>query len=157
MNRFAETLNRTRDAWVASLVLVSIYFGIGHSTQGITGIVGVLHAELDAQGLPAISMQVGVPHYAAGTPNPKASMALLRNLEHVTGIPTGHTALTEQAEQWERLVGDAIAENPEAGAYIPQLEARYDQQVAAQMPTGEDLGGECKSKKRELPDDPLDG
>jgi uncharacterized protein len=39
MNRFAETLNGTRGAWVASLVLVSIYFGIGHSTQGITGIV----------------------------------------------------------------------------------------------------------------------
>ena len=87
--------------------------------EGITGIVGVLHAELDARGIPAISMQVGVPHYAAGTPNPKAAMALLRNLEHVTGIPTGHTALTEEAHQWERMVDDAIAENPEASAYIP--------------------------------------
>jgi predicted ATP-grasp superfamily ATP-dependent carboligase len=43
--------------------------------QGITGIVGALQAELDARGLPAISMQVGVPYYAAGAPNWKAAAA----------------------------------------------------------------------------------
>ena len=66
--------------------------------QGVTGIVGVLHAELDARSIPAISMQVGVPHYASATPNPKAAMALLRFLEHVTGIPTGHAGLAERVD-----------------------------------------------------------
>ena len=69
--------------------------------------------------VPAISMQVGVPYYAAGTQNWKASAALLRNLEHVTGIPTGHSALQERVAEWEQLVDDAVAENPEASGYLP--------------------------------------
>jgi membrane protease YdiL (CAAX protease family) len=39
MNRFADGFGRTRIAWIASLVVVSIYFGIGHGTQGVAGIV----------------------------------------------------------------------------------------------------------------------
>ena len=40
--------------------------------QGITGIVGTLQAALDHLDIPAISMQVGVPYYAAGAQNWKA-------------------------------------------------------------------------------------
>ena len=61
--------------------------------EGITGLAGVLHVALDRAGLPAIAMRVGVPHYATGAHNPKAAMALLRNLEHLTGVPTGHAEL----------------------------------------------------------------
>lgn len=39
MNRFADCFGRSRIAWIASLIVVSIYFGIGHGTQGVTGIV----------------------------------------------------------------------------------------------------------------------
>jgi predicted ATP-grasp superfamily ATP-dependent carboligase len=121
--------------------------------QGITGIVGVLHAELDARGIPAISMQVGVPHYAAGAPNPKASMALLRNLEHVTGIPTGHAALAENAATWQRMVDEAIADSPEAAAYVPEPEARYDR-AAEEMGSSEDLAAEFERYLRELDEPP---
>ena len=38
--------------------------------EGITGLAGVLHVELDRAGLPAIAMRVGVPHYATGVHNP---------------------------------------------------------------------------------------
>jgi proteasome assembly chaperone (PAC2) family protein len=122
--------------------------------QGITGIVGVLHAELDARAIPAISMQVGVPHYASGAPNPKAAMALLRNLEHVTGIPTGHSAMADEVTAWERMVDEAIAESPEAAAYVPELEARYDRQAAAAIPSSEDLAAEFERYLRELEDPP---
>jgi proteasome assembly chaperone (PAC2) family protein len=122
--------------------------------QGITGIVGVLHAELDTRGIPAISMQVGVPHYASGAPNPKAAMALLRNLEHVTGIPTGHSAMADEAAAWERMVDEAIGESPEAAAYVPELEARYDRQTAAEIPSSEDLAAEFERYLRELEDPP---
>lgn len=122
--------------------------------QGITGIVGVLHAELDAHGIPAISMQVGVPHYAAGAPNPKAAMALLRNLEHVTGIPTGHAQMSDDADTWEAMVSDAISESPEAASYVPELEARYDRQAAEEIPSSEDLAAEFERYLRELDDPP---
>src|SRR5205823_13899125 len=61
--------------------------GLSHPQyQGITGAVGVLHAALDHSRFPAIAMRVGVPYYASAIPNPKAAMALLRQLAHVTGV-----------------------------------------------------------------------
>jgi CAAX protease family protein len=39
MNRFGNAFGGTPVAWVASLVMVSVYFGIGHGTQGLAGIV----------------------------------------------------------------------------------------------------------------------
>jgi proteasome assembly chaperone (PAC2) family protein len=126
------------------------------SYQGITGIVGVLHAALDAQSVPAISAQVGVPHYASGAPNAKASMALLQYLEHVTGSPTGHAALADQVIEWERMVDEAVAENPEAGAYVTQLEAQHERQTAEQIPSSDDLAAELERYLREQSDDPPD-
>jgi membrane protease YdiL (CAAX protease family) len=39
MNRVADAFGRTRVAWILSLAVVSVFFGIGHGTQGIAGIV----------------------------------------------------------------------------------------------------------------------
>jgi proteasome assembly chaperone (PAC2) family protein len=122
--------------------------------QGITGIVGALQTALDHLGLPAISMQVGVPYYAAGAQNWKASAALLRNLEHVTGIPTGHGLLHDRVTEWEQLVDDAVADNPEASGYLPQLEAEYDRQTTEQLPSSDALAAEFERFLRELDDPP---
>jgi hypothetical protein len=124
--------------------------------QGITGIVGVLHAAFDARSVPAISAQVGVPHYASGAPNAKASMALLQYLEHVTGIPTGHAALADQVAEWEQMVDEAVAENPDARAYVTQLEAQHERQTAEQIPSSDDLAAELERYLREQSDGPPD-
>ena len=39
MHRFADGFGGTRLAWTASLIVVSVYFGIGHRTQGVAGVV----------------------------------------------------------------------------------------------------------------------
>jgi CAAX protease family protein len=39
MNRVADLLNRTRSAWVVSIIVVHVGFGLAHAYQGITGIV----------------------------------------------------------------------------------------------------------------------
>jgi CAAX protease family protein len=39
MNRVAGLGNRTRTAWIISLVLVNSVFGLAHSYQGVTGII----------------------------------------------------------------------------------------------------------------------
>jgi membrane protease YdiL (CAAX protease family) len=39
MNRVADLLNRTRGAWIVSLIVVHAGFGIAHAYQGITGVV----------------------------------------------------------------------------------------------------------------------
>ena len=121
--------------------------------EGITGLAGVLHVELDRAGLPAIAMRVGVPHYATGTHNPKAAMALLRNLEHVTGVPTGHATLGDVATEWERQLDDAVAEDADASSYIPRLEAHYDRQAEDQIPTPDDLAEEFERFLQDPPDD----
>ena len=39
MNRVADLFNRTRSAWVISLIGVHVAFGVAHAYQGITGIL----------------------------------------------------------------------------------------------------------------------
>jgi uncharacterized protein len=51
MNRVADLLNRTRTAWIVSLIVVHIVFGLAHRYQGWTGVfdeglMGVLLATL---------------------------------------------------------------------------------------------------------------
>jgi proteasome assembly chaperone (PAC2) family protein len=121
--------------------------------QGITGIAGVLHAELEHVGLPAIAMRVGVPHYAAGTYNPKAAMALLRHLEHVTGVPTSHAELGDAVGDWEVRLDRAVADDDEARAYLPQLEAHYDREAEDQIPSPDDLAEDFERFLRDERDD----
>ena len=51
MNRVADLMNRTRKAWIVSLIVVHVVFGLSHSYQGLTGVIdeglmGVLLAAL---------------------------------------------------------------------------------------------------------------
>jgi uncharacterized protein len=39
MNRVADLFNRTRSAWIISLIVVHLGFGLAHAYQGITGII----------------------------------------------------------------------------------------------------------------------
>ena len=39
LNRVADLGGRTRRAWIASLVLVSVGFGLAHTYQGVTGVI----------------------------------------------------------------------------------------------------------------------
>jgi proteasome assembly chaperone (PAC2) family protein len=119
--------------------------------EGITGLVGVLHAELERVGLPAIAMRVGVPHYAAGAYNPKAAMALLQHLEHVTGVPTGHGELADAVAEWEHRLDEAVSGDDDARAYIPRLEAHYDREAEDQIPSPDALAEEFERFLREPP------
>jgi len=110
--------------------------------QGITGVVGVLQVAVDRVGLPSIAMRVGVPHYAMGTHNPKATMTLLRHLEHVTGVPTAHGELADDVTEWESRLDEAVAEDADARSYVPRLEEHYDREAEDQIPSADDLAEE---------------
>src|SRR6478672_3596353 len=49
--------------------------------EGPTGIVGVLADAASQAGLPALSVWAAVPHYAGGTPSPKATLGLVSRIE----------------------------------------------------------------------------
>jgi proteasome assembly chaperone (PAC2) family protein len=121
--------------------------------QGVTGVLGVLQATLDHTGPPSIAMRVGVPHYAMNEHNPKATMALLRHVEHVTGVTTTHTEIAVAADEWAQRLDSAVAGDPDARAYLNQLETHHDSQTEQQVASGDDLAEQLERFLREQRDD----
>ena len=122
--------------------------------QGITGVIGVLQERLERLDIPAISLRVGVPHYLGNAQHPKSSAALLLHLEHVLGVPTGHAELAGEIERWQSLHDEAVAEDPQAAAYVQLLERQFDHRAEASLPTGDDLAAELEAFLRDQDDPP---
>jgi proteasome assembly chaperone (PAC2) family protein len=107
--------------------------------QGPTGVVGVLQERLQRAGIPGVSLRVPVPHYLVGASHPKCSAALLRHLEHVLKIPTGHDQLAGEIARWQQLHDQAVAEDAQARTFVTLLENDYDRRTEASLPSGDDL------------------
>ncbi|MEX1106769.1 MAG: PAC2 family protein [Ilumatobacteraceae bacterium] len=122
--------------------------------QGLTGLVGVLQERLDRRGLPAISLRVSVPHYLGNAKHPKSSAALLRHLEHVLDVPTGHARLTDDVGRWQALHDEAVSDDMQASAYLRMLEAEYDRRTEASLPTADDLAADFERFLRDHRGDP---
>ena len=118
------------------------------SYQGPTGIVGVLHDALDRSKIPVVSLRVSVPHYVPDSPNPKATRALLRRFEHVTGVTTEYEELDGPAADWQKQVDTAVASDDEITAYVTRLETTIDEDENL-LPSGDDLAAEFEAFLRE--------
>ena len=123
------------------------------SYQGPTGVVGALHEHLDRIGVPAVSLRASVPHYVSGSPNPKASRALLERFERVTGLPTQWADLDQESRDWERRVNEAMEDDDDIVHYVRRLEERYDAQTASTLPNADDLAAEFERFLRQHDDD----
>lgn len=126
--------------------------GLGRPTyEGPTGLVGALHDALDQARIPVISLRVSVPHYVPNPPNPEATRSLLRRLELVTGIDTGHHALDASAETWRERVDAAVQADDELLAYVANLERQVDDSDEL-LPSGDDIVRELEAYLRERGD-----
>ena len=122
--------------------------GLGSpSYEGPTGVIGTLHDLLDRAGMPVISLRVAVPHYVPSPPNPKATYALLRRFEQVTGLPTGAGRLEAAALDLERQVTMAASDDPQVMSYVRRLEEQHDAEEP--LPSGDDLAAELEAFLRE--------
>ncbi|MGH2875168.1 MAG: PAC2 family protein [Solirubrobacteraceae bacterium] len=112
------------------------------SYEGPTGIVGVLHAACQQAGLPSASLWAAVPHYIAATPNPKASLALVRKLEGLVGVAVDASELESAAGDYERQVNMAVQSDPDVQAFVERLEqaagSEEDEHPTA-LPSGETI------------------
>jgi predicted ATP-grasp superfamily ATP-dependent carboligase len=120
--------------------------------EGPTGIVGVLsHAASDA-GIPAVSAWAAVPHYAGGSPSPKASLSLLRRIESLLGVTVPHGELEEMAQAWERGVDELAQSDEEVAEYVQSLEEAQD---TAELPeaSGDAIAREFERYLRGRDDD----
>jgi predicted ATP-grasp superfamily ATP-dependent carboligase len=118
------------------------------SYQGITGLVGVLNAELGDTGIPVISLRVGVPHYLAHAEHPLAVTALLRHLAHVLGIVVA-VDLSDQIERWGSVHDEAVGEDDQLQLYVRMLESEYDRRTEAALASGDDLAARFEEYLRD--------
>ncbi len=121
--------------------------------EGPTGIVGVLQDACVKLDIPAVSYWAAVPHYVAQPPCPKATLALLGQLEDLleTSIPLDD--LPEEARAWERGVDELAEEDEDVADYVRALEETRD---TADLPeaSGEAIAREFERYlKRNRPDD----
>lgn len=94
--------------------------------EGPTGIVGVLASAATTYGLPAISVWASVPHYAASSPSPKATLALVAALEKLLGSDLPRGELEEMSRAWEHGVNELATSDPEIAEYVKALESAKD-------------------------------
>ena len=98
-----------------------------HSTyEGPTGIVGVFQDACVQVDMPAVSYWAAVPHYVAQPPCPKATLALLGQIEDLleVSIPLGD--LPEDARAWERGVDELAQDDEDIADYVRALEETRD-------------------------------
>lgn len=94
--------------------------------EGPTGIVGVVQDACVKLDIPAVSYWAAVPHYVAQPPCPKATLALIGQLEDLleVSIPLGD--LPDEARAWERGVDELAEEDEDVAEYVRSLEEARD-------------------------------
>ncbi|MCC7366237.1 MAG: PAC2 family protein [Dehalococcoidia bacterium] len=121
-------------------------YGLGRSMyQGPTGIIGVLHDILrNDHRAPLISLAAGVPHYLNVDENPAATMALLRALEPMIGLPPPVGDLEDAGRRFVERVEEASRGDDQIGAYVRSLEEHYgepaeDLESDEELPSADDI------------------
>ncbi len=125
------------------------------SYQGPTGVVGVLAEYFDRLGVPNASLRVGVPHYVPSPPSPKATRALLRRIQQLTGLPTGYEELDGDVNDWLARVDEAVHSDDDNLQYVRRLEEQVDSDEGT-LPSGDDLAAELEAFLRETGRRPQD-
>lgn len=122
--------------------------------EGPTGIVGVFQDACVRTDMPSASFWAAVPHYVASPPCPKATLALLGQLEDLLEISIPLADLPEESRAWERGVDELADEDEEIGDYVRALEESRD---TAELPeaSGEAIAREFERylKRRSDPED----
>ncbi|MDP1721241.1 MAG: PAC2 family protein [Candidatus Nanopelagicaceae bacterium] len=109
--------------------------------EGPTGILGVIQEASQRRGIDAISLWAAIPHYAAASPSPKATLALINALEDFLHISLPQGDLPEQSRAWEKSVDEMAAEDNEISEYVRQLEASRDESELPEA-TGDSIARE---------------
>ena len=113
-------------------------YGLAQSGyEGPTGIVGVLGDALMRSGMKVLTLWAAIPHYVSHPPCPKATLALLSQLEELLDSPLDLGELPELSRAWERGVDELAADDAEVAEYVAVLEQQQD---ATELP---EAGGDA--------------
>jgi len=90
--------------------------------EGPVSFLGVLQDELEAFGFETVSLWAAIPHYVAGDPCPKASLALLRGVEDVLDTVIPLDELVENARAWQTGADELASTDEDISDYVRSLE-----------------------------------
>ena len=113
------------------------------------GLGSMLELDLNAAGIPSLSLWARVPHYVAAMPYPGASAALLDMLATVTGLVLDSSALHEAADATNQRVNELIAPSEEHREMVSHLEMNLDAAEGnpldvTELPSGDQLAAELE-------------
>jgi proteasome assembly chaperone (PAC2) family protein len=111
--------------------------------EGPTGILAVIQDGCVRRGIDAIALWAAVPHYANGTPSPKATLALVNGLEDFLEISLPQGDLPERVIAWESAVNEMVKEDSDIEEYIKTLEESKDANEISDG-SGEELAREVE-------------
>jgi predicted ATP-grasp superfamily ATP-dependent carboligase len=89
--------------------------------EGFTGITGVMADACDAAGIPALRMWGSVPSYVSVPPSPKATLAIIEELDRLLGLTIEVGDLPERAALWESNL-DELASEQGLGAHVASIQ-----------------------------------
>jgi proteasome assembly chaperone (PAC2) family protein len=111
--------------------------------EGPTGILAVIQDGCVRRGIDAIALWGAIPHYANGTPSPKATLALLNGLEDFCEISLPQGELLALSVHWEEAVNEMVKEDSDIEEYIKSLEESKDSAELSDD-SGEELAREVE-------------
>jgi proteasome assembly chaperone (PAC2) family protein len=119
-------------------------FTRGGRYEGPTGINGVLNATLRDMDVQAATIWANVPHYVSASPNPPASLALIKSLTAMLDLEVPLTRMMRHATAFESQLNEATAKNTEVSEYVRSLEERIDAEneiirTPQELPAAENL------------------
>ncbi|MBI3089704.1 MAG: PAC2 family protein [Candidatus Tectomicrobia bacterium] len=122
--------------------------------EGPTGIVGVLHDHLRREGMPSLSLWANCSHYIRAIPNPKAALALVRQVLRILDFTLDLSVLERAAAAFDQQISELIARDPKLASYVKQMELRDEAGGAAEesaarehepsLPSGDALAEELQ-------------
>ena len=106
--------------------------------EGFTGITGVMADACDAAGIPALRMWGSVPSYVSAPPSPKATLAIIRELDRLLGLTIDLGDLPQRAALWSRNL-DELATEQGLDAHVASIK---EQSNDGEQPVGDRLADE---------------
>lgn len=102
-------------------------FGFERSDyEGPAGIGSALALAANEAGIEQVSVWASVPHYVHSAPSPKATLALLDQVEELLDVVIPRGDLIEQSNEWEANITALAAGDSEMAQYIERLEEARD-------------------------------
>ena len=126
--------------------------------EGPTGIVGILNKRFQEASLPAVSVWANVPHYVNVSPNPKATLSLIRRLSEFLSCPFNLSEMESQAREFEDKVDLALEKNKAVREYVEELRRRSEESAPEEtepgtLPSGDEIARELQKYLREHRED----